>query len=121
MTSVDNEPPAFPPVKSNTNFKFGAKEKTFLSVMAYYWLDKLIVFLRGFGMPTLNAAMTKPIRVDAQGLNGQDQSHFVTTASGSYHIAFGEGGVPAASDPHVMVHEYGHAVTISLAPARAAL
>ncbi len=110
VTSVDNEPPAFPPVRSKTHFKFAAKDKAFLSVMAYYWLDRLIVYLRAFGIPTLNAAMTKPIRVDAQGLNGQDQSHFVVTAAGSYHIAFGEGGVPDASDPHVVVHEYGHAV-----------
>ena len=109
VTSVDNEPPAFPPVTSQSDFKFPAKDKAFLSVMAYYWLDKLIVYLRGFSIATLNAAMTKPIRADAQGLHGQDQSHFVVTAAGSYHIAFGEGGVPDASDPHVVVHEYGHA------------
>lgn len=110
VTSIDNEPPAFPPVSSVTDFKFGSKEKAFLSVMAYYWLDRFVVYLRGFGIATLNAAMTRPIRVDAQGLNGQDQSHFVVTAAGSYHVAFGEGGVPDASDPHVVVHEYGHAV-----------
>jgi hypothetical protein len=110
VTSIDNEPPVFPPVKSATDFKFEAKQKQFLSVMAYYWLDKLIVYLRTFDIPTLNAAMTRPIRVDAQGLQGQDQSHFVVTAAGTYHVAFGEGGVPDASDPHVVVHEYGHAV-----------
>jgi hypothetical protein len=110
VTSIDNEPPVFPPVKSASDFKYEAKQKEFLSVMAYYWLDKLIVYLRTFEIPTLNAAMTKPIRVDAQGLQGQDQSHFVVTAAGTYHVAFGEGGVPDASDPHVVVHEYGHAV-----------
>jgi hypothetical protein len=110
VTSVDNEPPAFRPVTSKTDFKFAAKDRAFLSVMAYHWLDMLIVYLRSFGIPTLNAAMTKPIRVDAQGLSGEDQSHFVPTAAQSYHIAFGEGGIPDASDPHVVVHEYGHAV-----------
>jgi hypothetical protein len=110
VVSVDNEPPAFPPVKSSVDFKFTAKNKAFLSVMAYYWLDRLILYLRGFGIDTLNAAMKKPIRADAQGLRGSDQSHFVTTASGSYYIAFGEGGIPDASDPHVVVHEYGHGV-----------
>jgi hypothetical protein len=110
VTSVNIEPPAFPPVKTKTDFKFGSKDKAFLSVMAYYWMDRLIVYLRGFGIPTLNAGMNKPIRVDAQGYNGEDQSHFVTTAGGSYYISFGEGGVPDASDPHVIVHEYGHAI-----------
>ena len=110
VVSVDNEPPAFPPVRSNGSFKFEAKDREFLSVMAYYWIDKFVVYLRTFLIPTLNSAMTKPIRVDAQGLQGQDNSHFVVTAAGSHHIAFGEGGVPDASDPHVVIHEYGHAV-----------
>jgi hypothetical protein len=78
--------------------------------MAYYWIDRFVVYLRGLGIATLNAAMTKPMPVDAQGVQGDDQSYFVVTGTGSYYLAFGEGGVPDASDPHVVVHEYGHAV-----------
>ena len=110
VTSVDKEPPAFAPVKTTTDFKLSVKERAFLSVMAYYWIDRFVVYLRKFNVPSLNAAMNKPIPVDAQALRGEDQSHFVVSASGSYYIAFGEGGIPDASDPHVVMHEYGHAV-----------
>jgi hypothetical protein len=110
VTSVDRESPRVPPPTTTTDFEFSVKDRAFLSVMAYYWIDRFVVYLRGLGIATLNAAMTKPMPVDAQGVQGDDQSYFVVTGTGSYYLAFGEGGVPDASDPHVVVHEYGHAV-----------
>ena len=50
------------------------------------------------------------IGVDAQGVGGDDNSHFTTDLQGRPYIAFGEGGVPDAADAHVVVHEYGHAL-----------
>jgi hypothetical protein len=110
ITSEDIETPTFAPTVSTSDFKFDADDRRFLSVMAYYWIDQLIEYLRGRGVATFNKAVENvQIRVDAQGLDGKDNSHF-STGAGKPYIAFGEGGVPDAADAHVVVHEYIHAV-----------
>ena len=105
------ESPSFPPPTATTEFKYGSKDRNFLSVMAYYWVDRVVTYLYGLGNPTYKAAVEhKRISLDAQGVNGDDNSHFTTDASGQPYLAFGEGGVPDASDAHVIAHEYGHAM-----------
>ena len=107
VRNVEKESPTFAPPESTGHFQYGAKDRKFLNVMVYYYIDRLVRYLRGFGIPTYNNAVSGPIDVDPQGFSGADNSHFVP--SGPY-IAFGEGGVPDASDPAVIVHEYGHAL-----------
>jgi len=110
---VDLEPVTFPPPQTAEDFMFGAKERDFLFTMAYYWTTELIKYLRGFGIQEFNDQTLIPFEIDAVGLgDGSDpeNSHFVVDSSGKAYIAFGEGGVPDASDAHVIVHEYGHAL-----------
>jgi len=111
----DKEAPNFAPPETTGDFKYHAKDREFLCVMAYYYLDRLISDLRGFNVTSFNGAVTGPIQVDAQGCDGDDQSWFTTDINGDPYIAHGEGGVPDASDPGVIVHEYGHAVHSFLA------
>jgi zinc metalloprotease ZmpB len=109
--SRELETPVVAPPTTTTHFKYGAKDRRFLSVMAYYWVDRVVTYLRGFGIPTYNHAVELTrINLDAQGLDLADQSHFTTDAHGHPYLAFGEGGVPDASDAHVVIHEYGHAL-----------
>ena len=110
VRNLDKEDPDFAPPTTTTDFFYNAKQRSFLNVMAYYYIDRLVMFLRGFGIPAFNNAVTDPINVDPQGLSGSDNSHFVPTGTDAPYIAFGEGGVPDASDPGVIVHEYGHAL-----------
>lgn len=108
---LDIEPPFLGQPVTTTDFKYGAKDRKFLSVMAYYWIDRLIEYLRRFGIPTFNQTVENvKIGLDAQGVNGADNSHFTLNASGRPYLAFGEGGVPDAADAHVIAHEYGHAL-----------
>lgn len=105
------EDPAFAPVKSAGDFKFKYRQRQFLSVMAYYWTDRAIEYVRSFKLPTLNMGIEQyPINVDAQGADGDDNSYFFTDTSGKPCLVFGEGGVADASDAHVIVHELGHAI-----------
>lgn len=107
----DIEPPFFGQPVTTTDFRYTAKDRKFLSVMAYYWIDRLIEYLRGFSVPTFNQTVANvKIALDAQGLNGEDNSHFTLNAGGKPYLAFGEGGVPDAEDAHVIAHEYGHAL-----------
>jgi zinc metalloprotease ZmpB len=107
----DIESPPFTPPTTPTNFSFGAKEREFLSVMVYYWVDQVVDYLRSFNIPAFNNAVAaRKIALDAQGVNGDDNSHFTLDAQGAPYLAFGEGGVPDAADAHVILHEYGHAM-----------
>ena len=108
---LDLEPPIFGHPETQTDFKYDATDRKFLSVMSYYWVDRLVEYLRGFGIPTFNQTVeNKKIGLDGQGVNGDDNSHFTLTSSGKPYLAFGEGGVPDAADAHVIAHEYGHAL-----------
>jgi zinc metalloprotease ZmpB len=107
----DIESPDFNVPTTDTDFRFGTADRRFLSVMAYFWIDRLIAHLQQFGIQTFNSAVdSNRIGVDAQGVGGEDNSHFTTDLNGRPYIAFGEGGVPDAADAHVVVHEFGHAL-----------
>ena len=107
---ADVEAPGFSqPEENSAVFKYGAKDRKFLSCNAYYWLDSLIRYLRTLGVDEFNNAVNGVIEVDAQAWNGQDQSSFVDWTNPP-QIKHGEGGVPDAADMGVIVHEYGHAV-----------
>lgn len=107
----DIETPTFKPPTTTTDFSFGAKQREFLSVMAYYWVDQAVEYLRAFNVPAFNKAVeARKIALDACGVQGEDNSHFTLDAQGAPYLAFGEGGVPDAADAHVILHEYGHAM-----------
>jgi zinc metalloprotease ZmpB len=107
----DIESPNFDVPATGTHFKFPAGDRRFLSVNAYFWIDRVIAYLQQFNVPTFNDAVNaQRIGVDAQGVQGDDNSHFTTDLHGRPYLAFGEGGVPDAADAHVVVHEYGHAL-----------
>jgi hypothetical protein len=116
----DREKPDNTLPETSTDFKYGAKSKEFLNVMAYYYLDRLITDLRGYGITTFNNVTTDPIEVDAQGYQGLNNSHFDpdgTPGNSTPFIGFGTDTdesdgphVPDAQDPGVVVHEYGHAI-----------
>lgn len=115
VTSQKIEDPDFPPPETTGDFKYGAKSLEFLSVMAYYYMDRFISDIKGFGITEFNNAVTQPIRIDAQGVNGENNSYFDPTVP--YSIVFGTDtsepggpGIPDAADPGVVVHEYGHAI-----------
>ncbi|MCX6674006.1 MAG: M36 family metallopeptidase [Methanothrix sp.] len=114
VNMVEKESPTYAPPETTGDFKYGSKERSFLNVMAYYYLDRLVTYLRSLGATAYNNAVTGPLDVDPQGFLSADNSQFVDTSPP--YIAYGEGGVPDASDPGVIVHEYGHALHYYLLP-----
>jgi len=110
VTIRERESPRIQLPVTETVFAYSTSDRKFLSVMAYYFLDRLIEWIHSLDIPALNQALIKPVDVDAQGLAMEDNSHFVVPVSGNPYIAFGEGGTPDASDPGVITHEFGHAL-----------
>ncbi len=107
---AEKEQPALRVPSTGTDFNYSFGNRNFLSVMAYYYIDRLVEWLRSLDIPAFNDAMTGSIQVDAQGVEGADNSHFAAPVTGPVYIAFGEGGTPDASDPGVVTHEFGHAL-----------
>jgi len=113
---AEKEQATFPSPKSKGDFMFESKAPEFLFTMTYYWTNELVKYLRSLNVPELNQNMLAPLEIDPMGLEvdqsgtavDSENSHFVD--NGIPYIAFGLGGIPDASDAHVIVHEYGHAV-----------
>jgi hypothetical protein len=99
------------PVNAAGNFSFSVTTREFLSVMAYFHIDRFQDYIQN--RLGLSNVANFSIPVDAQGVNGADNSYF---SPSSNRIAFGEGGVPDASDAMVILHEYGHAIQFNSLP-----
>jgi Fungalysin/Thermolysin Propeptide Motif len=100
------EAPSFPePVSLGGDFSFSYSDRNFLAAMVYFHIDRFQEYIQtDLGMTNVaNFA----IPVDPQGVNGDDNSRYDPV---EMDLAFGEGGVPDASDAHVILHEYGHAI-----------
>jgi hypothetical protein len=116
IRSVDKRILHVPPPETLSDFIYGAQSYEFLSVMAYYYLDRLITDLREYGIVDFNTATEVPIEVDAQGSRSTFGSFFLADdpndqEDASYILlARGDQSVPAAQDPGVIAHEYGHAI-----------
>ncbi|KAF3920097.1 hypothetical protein AA313_de0201293 [Arthrobotrys entomopaga] len=92
------------PTSTTTDFSFSTGNRSFLDAMAYFHLDRFQNYIQT-SLGLTNVA-NYSIRIDPQGLNGEDNSHYIGGA-----ITFGEGGgVPDAQDAMVILHEYGHAI-----------
>lgn len=97
------------PASRTARFRYSWKNRKFLSVMAYFHIERFQRYLRTeLGLDHVAAFS---VRVDGQGQEGFD----VSTAAGDA-ISFGEGGVPDATDAMVILHEYGHVIQEAINP-----
>ena len=78
--------------------------------MVYYHIDTFQRYVQSLGFTTL---LNGQVKADPHGLNGQDNSHYISTDN---RVAFGEGGVDDAEDADVIIHEYGHALSNAGSP-----
>lgn len=110
---TEHSPPAVPVTTShNDTFFFVRSEPEFEDVNAFYHITEFWKYLEQIGY---EEDVDKAVEVDANGLFGQDLSFF-DVVNGTLRLTFGTGGVDDAEDADVIIHEYGHAVSYSLAP-----
>ena len=79
----------------------------FEDMNAFFHLES---FLRYVNV-TLGIPATEGVLFDAHGMGGADNAYY-NPATGD--LSFGEGGVDAAEDPDVLIHELGHALHDSI-------
>ncbi len=91
----------------------------FEAANTYYHIDTLMRYINtpgpgGLGLTVLPYQYSGGVRFDPHGLNGADNSHYL---SGSGRVSFGEGGVDDDEDADVIIHEMLHVIgvgTVSL-------
>ena len=108
---ADFEPPNTDP-SSTTNGRWTAErgDLAFNDAMTYFHIDRSQRYIQSLGFSNIQAG---PIVVDANGVNGTDNSHFVPSTN---RLAFGHGCIDDNQDADVILHEYGHAITHAINP-----
>ena len=78
----------------------------FEAAMTYWHIDNYMRYVNvTLGSPAIPTAYTGGVQFDAHGLNGADNSHYLSSTD---RVAFGEGCVDDNEDADVIIHELGH-------------
>jgi Zn-dependent metalloprotease/fibronectin type 3 domain-containing protein len=109
---IDFESPTIaPPAIADPNaFIWTRNPDEFENVLCYWQVDNIQRWFQSLGINNANALAQE---MDAHGLSGADNSHFIPS---THRIAYGDGGVDDAEDADVVLHEYGHAITYDINP-----
>lgn len=107
IKSEDKLRPIAPPPTTTENFMYKYGDPEFQSVMAYYWTDTFIEYLRQFNVIKYNKRVEAiKITIDAYAAS----SNFRSSCQEDPYITFDDIDVPDATDAHVVIHEYSHAI-----------
>ncbi|MCW9065964.1 MAG: PKD domain-containing protein, partial [Ignavibacteriaceae bacterium] len=91
-----------------SDFLFTRSDDNFEAVNTYYHIDNSMRWINNsLSFPLIPYQYTGGVRFDPHGLNGDDNSHYL---SGTGSIAYGDGGVDDAEDLGVVLHELGHGI-----------
>ncbi len=108
VSLIDFEGPTVAPTEStNGQWNFERNQSGFTDAMTYYHIDKSIRYIESLGFTGSRVVFPKTIEVDADGLNGEDNSHYIPSER---RLAFGHGCVDDNEDSEVILHELGHAI-----------
>ncbi|WP_338846939.1 M4 family metallopeptidase [Massilia sp. W12] len=104
------ESPATAP-STTTNGAWTAKRgnNAFDDTNVYFHLDQNQRYIQSLGFTGTKSIINRPLDVDTDGLNGDDNSHYSYGGATDY-LAFGHGCVNDSEDADVILHEYGHAI-----------
>lgn len=92
-------------------FNYSRSNLNFEQVNAFYHITEMGKHIKFLGFNCANNL----VEVDANALNGQDNSFFATNYS-PQRLYFGVGGVDDAEDADVIVHEYSHFLSYNASP-----
>ncbi|MQA23016.1 pre-peptidase C-terminal domain-containing protein [Rugamonas rivuli] len=109
------EAPATAP-STTTNGVWTAKRgnNAFDDTNVYFHLDQSQRYIQSLGFTGTKSIINRPLDVDTDGVNGDDNSHYSGGGAGSDYLAFGHGCVNDSEDADVILHEYGHGIQANI-------
>lgn len=109
------ESPATAP-STTTNGVWTAKRgnNAFDDTNVYFQLDQNQRYIQSLGFTGAKSIINRPLDVDTDGVNGDDNSHY--SGGSPDYLAFGHGCVNDSEDADVILHEYGHAIQANINP-----
>ena len=91
-----------------SDFHFTRSDDNFEAANTYFHIDNSMRWINdSLSIPLTPYQYVGGVRFDPHGLNGDDNSHYLSS-TGS--VAFGDGGVDDAEDLGVVLHELGHGI-----------
>jgi hypothetical protein len=109
---VDFEAPnTAPSTTANGNWTAKRGNNAFNDVMTYFHIDRNQRYIQSLGYAGTRGIQNAPIELDSDGLNGDDNSHYIPSTN---RVAYGHGGVDDDEDADVILHEYNHAINYAI-------
>ncbi|WP_426212045.1 M36 family metallopeptidase [Massilia sp. TWP1-3-3] len=107
------EAPATAP-STTTNGVWTAKRgnNAFDDTNIYFHIDQNQRYIQSLGFTGTKSIINRPLDVDSDGVNGDDNSHY--SGGASDYLAFGHGCVNDGEDADVILHEYGHGIQANI-------
>ncbi len=107
------EAPATAP-STTTNGVWTAKRgnNAFDDGNVYFHIDQNQRYIQSLGFTGTKSIINRPLNVDTDGVNGDDNSHY--SGGSSDYLAFGHGCVNDTEDADVILHEYGHGIQANI-------
>ncbi len=78
----------------------------------YFQIDQNQRYIQSLGFTGTKSIINRPLNVDTDGVNGDDNSHY--SGGSSDYLAFGHGCVNDGEDVDVILHEYGHGIQANI-------
>ena len=99
---------------TTTNGVWTAKRgnNAFDDTNVYFHIDQNQRYIQSLGFTGTKSIINRPLNVDTDGVNGDDNSHY--SGGSSDYLAFGHGCVNDSEDADVILHEYGHGIQANI-------
>jgi zinc metalloprotease ZmpB len=99
---------------TTTNGVWTAKRgnNAFDDTNVYYHIDTNQRYIQSLGFTGTKSIINRPLNVDTDGVNGDDNSHY--SGGSNDYLAFGHGCVNDSEDADVILHEYGHGIQANI-------